>query len=152
MSDPITFESASPRLGLPLLFAGQAQKEAFVNEALSIIDGLAHGAVEGELASPPSTLADGQAWLIGSSASGAWTGHSGQIALRQSGQWIFVEPQDGMRLLNRSTGQDMRRAGNVWRAPSVPGAPSGGTVVDAEARATLTALLVALRQAGIFPL
>lgn len=151
MTDPISFDSISPRLSLPLLFAGQAQKEVFVNESLSIIDGLLHGAVEAELATPPSTPADGQCWLVGAGATGAWTGKAGMVALRQAGQWLFVAPPDGMRLLNRATGQDIRRMAGTWRAPAAPAAPSGGGVIDSEARATLSALILALRQAGIFP-
>lgn len=57
-----------------------------------------------------------------------------------------------MKLLNRTTGQDFRRAGGVWRLASVPAAPTGGSVVDIEARATLAALIAALRQTGVFPL
>jgi len=152
MSDPISFASTSPRMGLPLLFAGQAQKEAFVNEALSLLDGLVHGAVEGEVSAPPATPLDGQAWIVGSAPSGAWSGKTGNLALRQSGQWLFAVPQDGMKMLNRSTGQELRRAGGSWRIASVPAAPSGGSVIDTEARATLTALIAALRQAGVFPL
>jgi len=152
MSDPVSFESVTPRLGLPLLFAGQAQKEVFVNEALAILDGITHAAVEGELASPPATPPDGQAWLIGAGASGEWAGRTGQVALRQSGQWLFLLPRDGLKVLDRSTGQDRRRAGGAWQTPSVPAAPSGGSVIDTQARATLTALIAALRQAGIFPL
>lgn len=33
MTEPVVFTSASPRFAIPLLFAGQAQKEVFVNEA-----------------------------------------------------------------------------------------------------------------------
>jgi len=42
MTDPITFDSTSPRFGLPLLFSGQVQKEVYLNEALSRLDGLTH--------------------------------------------------------------------------------------------------------------
>ncbi len=43
MSDPVQFEGATPRFALPLLFAGQAQKEFFVNEALLRADMVLHG-------------------------------------------------------------------------------------------------------------
>jgi len=117
-----------------------------------LLDGLVHGAVEGEVSAPPATPLDGQAWIVGSAPSGAWSGKTGNLALRQSGQWLFAVPQDGMKMLNRSTGQELRRAGGSWRMASVPAAPSGGSVIDTEARATLTALIAALRQAGVFPL
>ncbi|MBC2665041.1 DUF2793 domain-containing protein [Novosphingobium flavum] len=152
MSDPITFDSVSPRLGLPLLFAGQAQKEAFVNEALSILDGLSHAAIEAEQAAPPAAPLDGQAWLIASGASDDWSGRAGQVALRQGGQWLYVAPRDGMRLLNAATGQDLRRVGGAWRKATALAPPSGGTVVDAEARNAIAAIFSAMQQAGIFPL
>lgn len=152
MSDPVSFDSTSPRLALPLLFVGQAQKEAFVNEALSRLDGLLFCAVESELATPPASPIDGHAWLVGTDPTGDWAGRTGYLALRQSGQWLYVSPQDGMRVLNRTTGQDWRRAGGIWRSATVPAAPSGGSVVDTEARAQLAALIAALRQSGVFPL
>ena len=69
MSDPITFASASPRLGLPLLFAGQSQKEFFVNEAHALVDALLHAAVEGEADAPPSAAEEGECWLVGDAPS-----------------------------------------------------------------------------------
>ncbi len=62
MSDPIVFETATAKFELPLLFAGQAQKEFFVNEALSRADLLLHCAIEGETAAPPPAPQAGQVW------------------------------------------------------------------------------------------
>lgn len=150
MSDPLTFDSATPRLALPLLFVGQAQKEAFVNEALSLVDGLLHCAVEAVLNTPPATPLDGQAWLVGAIPAGAWSGRAGHLALRQGGNWIFVPPRDGMRVLDRSTGQD-RRYRDEWRAPAVPAAPTGGATIDAEARTAIAGIIASLREAGVLP-
>lgn len=150
MSDPILFDSISPRFGLPLLFAGQSQKEAFVNEAHALADALLHCAIDGEAAAPPPSPADGSAWLVAISATGAWAGQEGRIACRQAGNWLFVTPRDGMRILDRTTGQERRYLG-AWRVPEAPVEPSGGSVVDAEARAAILELVGALRTAGVFP-
>ena len=107
-----------------------------------------HGAIEAELAAPPASPADGLCWLVASGATGDWTGQSGTIAARQAGNWLFFAPCDGMRLLNRATGQEIRYLAG-WKNPVRPAAPSGGTVVDSEVRSAFAALCTALVDAGI---
>jgi len=148
MTDPISFTSATPRFGLPLLFSGQSQKEFYVNEAHALADALLHATCEGEAADPPAAPAEGDAWLVGTGATGAWAGADGKMASYQAGNWLFAAPNDGMRLFDRSTGQMLLyHAG--WQRPAAPAAPSGGTTVDAEARAAIGDLVSALIQAGI---
>lgn len=149
MPDPL-FDSRTPRLDLPLLFAGQSQKEGYVNEIAARLDALLHCAIEAELAAPPAAPVDGQSWLIAAGASGDWSGKSGQIVMRQSGNWLYAQPSDGMRLFNRTTGQEVLfNAG--WQAASRPAVPSGGTTVDAEARTAIAAIITSLTTAGIIP-
>jgi hypothetical protein len=148
MSDPIVFTSASPRWRIPLLFAGQFQKEVFVNEAHALTDALLHPAIEGEADDPPAAAAEGESWLIGDAPTGAWADHAGDLASYQAGGWIFAVPRDGVRLLDRSTGQEIRYRGG-WQRPATPAAPAGGTTVDAEARAAIAELVAALIAGGV---
>jgi hypothetical protein len=150
MSDPIVYQSASARFGLPFLFAGQAQKELFVNEAFARLDLLLHPAIEGELAAPPAEPGDGLAWLIGDAASGAWQGHDGAIAGYSGGDWIFLVPIPGLRVWDRTHAQTLLHDGNGWRRLDPPPAPSGGTTIDTEARVAIINLIASLREAGIF--
>lgn len=148
MSEPISFTSSAPRFGLPFLFAGQVQKEFFVNEAHALTDLLLHAAVDGEAGIPPSAPADGECWLVGPGASGEWSGHEGQIAGRIGGVWKFASPRDGTTVFDRSTGQTVLFNSGWCRVPS-PAAPAGGAVIDIEARESVTQLIETLRNAGI---
>lgn len=149
MPDPL-FDSRTARFDLPLLFAGQAQKENFVNEMAARVDTLLHLAIEGEQAAPPASPVDGQAWLVASGATGDWTGQTGKIAARQAGNWLYAAPRDGMKLLNRATEQEIRFSGG-WKVAMRPSVPSTGAVVDSEARSAISAILTALTTAGIVP-
>jgi hypothetical protein len=147
MPDPIAFTSASPRHGLPSLFAGQSQKEFFVNEAHAVIDALLHPAIEGQRNDPPAAPAEGETWLIGTAPTGIWADHAGKLASYQSGGWIYAAPRAGMRVLDLSSGQDIRYV-DGWVRPEAPVVPSGGATVDVEGRAALAALMAALVAGG----
>lgn len=149
MPEAATFTAATPRHALPLLFAGQAQKEFYVNECLARIDVLLHAAVEGALSAPPTEPATGACWIVAGGASGDWLGLEGYLAGWDGEQWTFVQPRPGMVLRNNGTGALLRYDGG-WAGIVSPAAPAGGAVVDTEARATLSSLLNALTEFGIF--
>lgn len=149
MPDPL-FESRSTRLGLPYLFAGQSQKEGYVNEVTARLDALLFAVIEAQLDTPPTTPADGQCWLVGPAPTGDWAGQAGAIAAREGGNWLFLAPIDGLRVLDRATGQKRHYLGG-WHAPMTPGAPTGGATIDAEARSALAALVSTLVEAGVLP-
>jgi hypothetical protein len=150
MPDPFIFDSTSPRFGLPFLIPGQAQKEAWVNEAVARADALLHCATEGIRADPPSSPTDGETWIIASGATGTWAGKDAMLAARQGSNWLYFEPRDGMRVYDRATGQEWIFS-TTWQAATAPAEPSGGAVVDSEARAAISQLIAELRIAGVFP-
>ncbi len=81
-------------------------------------------------------------WLFGFLA-------QSKIAIWIGGDWRYLIAHDGMRLWNRSNGRDSIYTGGVWRSGPIIANPSGGVVVDTEARATLSAMLQYFRLIGI---
>lgn len=148
MPAPIDFPNSTNVLGLPLLFTGQAQKEFFVNQAFAMIDALLHRTVVGSGDAPPVDAVDGNVYRVTALASGAWAGKEDALAVQIAGYWHFVAPLEGMCVFDRSSGQRLIFR-NQWEAANAPTEPSGGAVVDTEARAAINALLNELSRVGI---
>lgn len=149
MTQPIEFTNSSPRFKLPFLFAGQAQKEFFVNEAHALADILLHTCVKGEAPSPPSESVDGDIWIVAPAATDEWEGRDGQLAGLQAGAWKFAAPSAGMRIFDQATGQFIVNLGG-WIRAEPPTNPDSGQTVDSELRTAFAQLIEALRNAGIF--
>ena len=160
---------ATPRLALPFILPGQAQKEFHHNESLARIDIALHAAVEGvPLAAPPNTPALGQTWIVAGGAGGAWSGRDGALASWTQGGWRFIEPIPGMLAWNKAEDHWLHWRDGGWRRgelsaaanfvagkkvvgdrqPAVP-SPSGGTIIDEEARAAIDSLTAALKSHGL---
>ena len=150
MTTPIAFPSTTNRFVLPLLSVGQAQKEFFINQALSIVDIVLQGAVDGSLSVPPAEPAPGSCYRILSGAQAEWAGRDGELALWIGGAWTFVSPSDGMRVFDRASG-NVLYFDTAWHAAAEPTLPTSGETVDAEARAAILGLISALRTARILP-
>lgn len=162
--------TATARFALPLLHAGQAQKEMFHNEAVVAIDSLLHPAiVASDIDTPPAAPEPGEAWIVGGTPTGDWEARTDQIATWTDGGWRFAMPRDGMEVWDESLAQPVRyRAGAGWQAgvvlasrveigglqvvgdrgAAIP-APTGGAAIDAEARDAIVAILDALRTHGL---
>jgi hypothetical protein len=161
--------STTERLGLPLLTPGQAQKEFFHNEALQALDALVAGCVEGlPQNGPPAAPAPGSSYIVGSAPAAEWATHAGAVASWTSGGWRFQPPAEGMALRVRGSGMVACFRSGAWEVGVLRGSslaidgvkvvgaqasaiadPSGGTVVDVDARAALAAVLGALRSHGL---
>lgn len=140
----------TPRLALPLLAAGQAQKEITHNEALALIDALLCPVAEAVgLNTPPAAPADGQAWIAGPAPVGAWTGKARQLAIATIGGWRFADLPEGAHVLVGPEAVVWRRVASGWQAPVTISSASGGTIVDSECRAAVSALISALAAQGL---
>jgi hypothetical protein len=159
----------TPRFALPFILPGQAQKELFHNEALVLVDAVLQAAVEeGPRAAPPASPQPGQCWIVAGAASGAWSGRDHCLAISTDGGWRFVAPIAGMRVWDKAAAVPRQWDGNAWsggrvacaglsiggldvvgeRLPAVP-SPSGGTIIDAEARTAVAAVIAALKSHGL---
>lgn len=161
--------SQTPRLAIPFLSAGQAQKEVSHNEALQLLDALVAPAVEAApQASPPASPGIGHCYLVGGSPTGAWSGQAGKLAQYSAGGWRFIAPVEGMSVYERSSGQPATYRQGAWDIGQLRGAslivggqqvvggrgaaiagPSGGSTIDAEARAAVGLILGAMRAHGL---
>ncbi len=140
----------SPRLSLPLLAAGQAQKEVTHNEALALLDGLLSPMIENATTTvPPANPASGAAWLVASGATGAWQGEIGRIAIATDGGWRFVSPFEGLLLWDRAQGTQRRFHNGAWVLPNNLALPAGGATIDAEARTALANIAALLGKWGL---
>ena len=137
------------RLDLPLLAVAQAAKEMTVNEALTLLDAAMQPVVEGEAGAPPTSPTPGQGWLVSSGATGAFAGHADAIAVWTAGGWRFVTPFEGMAVWRRDIGVVARMGSSGWFSEAAISAPSGGSMIDIEARAAITMILARMRDCGM---
>jgi Protein of unknown function (DUF2793) len=157
----------SPRLALPLIAPGQSQKDVTHNEALLALDRMVTlAAVSRSLASPPASPLVGQMYIVPPAGAAAWGQPVGTLMQWQGSGWLAEPPRDGqialvidemVMLVHQGSWQaswpvsGLAIAGRqVLAVPpaSVPAA-TGGSTVDAQARATLAALIQALQQQGL---
>lgn len=157
------------RLALPMIAAGQAQKELSHNEALAALDLLVQAAADGVgINTPPGSPAAGQCWIVGAAPTGAWSGQAGALAGWTGGGWRFVAAREGMTVWTGGASGFARYSGGAWVAGALAGQtlslggvqvvgeqgpaiaePTGGSVTDAAARAAIGAILTTLRTHGL---
>jgi hypothetical protein len=157
----------TPRLGLPLIAAGQSQKDVTHNEAVLALDRMvALAAVSRTQLAPPVTASPGEIQIVPAGGAAAWGHPEGSLAQWQGAGWQSQMPRNGQLALVEDEGL-MLLYRNGWQAlfpvlglqidgrtvlaapPVAISSPAGGTTVDVEARVVLNALLSALVDQGI---
>lgn len=157
----------TPRLGLPLISAGQSQKDVTHNDALLALDRLvALTVVSRTAASPPANPEPGDVQIVPPAGAAAWGQPAGTLMHWQGAGWLPVPPQEGqVALLLDEAVMLVQRGGwqALWpvagltiagrsvlaAAPASVAAPGGGATVDVQARAAIAAIITALQLQGI---
>ncbi|WEJ33152.1 DUF2793 domain-containing protein [Devosia sp. SD17-2] len=125
------------RLELPFIVSGQALKFITRNEALERLDMLVQPVVEDAgITSPPMSPLPGAAYIVPTLASGAWSGHGGEIAAYQAGAWRFYDPAPGWQVFDRESGALKILSGSAWVAVAAIGDGLPQLGVNASAHGT----------------
>ena len=106
--------SNTARLNMPNLVSGQAQKEITHNMALQRLDAFVQTAVESMTLVIPPVGVEGNLYVVGATATGAWAGKEGQLAYYIGGTWAFYVPFEGMRIWNKATAEAMVYKTATW--------------------------------------
>jgi len=105
----------TPRAALPELSQSQSLKEVTHNMALRIIEALCVGGVESlSVTAPPGSPTDGQIWIVGTSATGAWAGQDKKLAHFTNGAWAFYAAQASWNFWVTDIGMRYRFDGTNW--------------------------------------
>ncbi|WP_348646357.1 DUF2793 domain-containing protein [Erythrobacter sp. F6033] len=106
-------------------------------------------AVDASLSEPPTNAENGATFRITPEGTGEWMGQDNKIAIKIADSWNYFEPNEGMRVFDRTADRFLLfRSG--WVEAIAPDIPSGGQIIDNQARAAIEDLIQALRNAGIF--
>lgn len=142
--------SVTPRLSLPLLAAGQAQKHVTHNDALTRLDALIQLAViSRSQAAPPAAPTELDAYLVPSGGTGAFAGQENRLALFEDGGWSFLAPRKGWQCWIEDEAELQVWTGSLWRRAS-PLSSEGASLWGVNASADATTRFAVSAAASLF--
>lgn len=104
--------------GLQFMAASQNQGEVVFNQMLMWLELLSFRNIiksQGDN-TPPGSPATGDAYILGSSPTGAWAGHANDLALYYGG-WLFLDVVNGMRFWIDDEDIWFHRVDGIWAVP-----------------------------------
>lgn len=122
--------TATPRLGITQLEEGQSLPEQVSNEAWRVLEQFASRGIviDKDLATPPGSPADGDAYIVAAAATGAWTGWHNRIAFYLSTGWVSIIPTEGTKAYVQDENREYEWNAVNWAVPttvSYEGGPPG---------------------------
>lgn len=108
--------TTTPRFGATHLTEGQSLASVPVNEQMSLWDALVGLAVlDRDLTAPPGSPSNGDAYIVATGATGAWSTKDGKVAVYRSG-WVFFTPPLGLAAWVADEKQFFYYDGTSWVA------------------------------------
>jgi hypothetical protein len=89
--------ATTPDLGIPFIDGSQFQPDVTLNEAIVMLQAMMTGVITVGENDPPTGSPgpqDGDAYIVGTSPTGAWVGRENCIAIQIEGEWRFVPDRD----------------------------------------------------------
>lgn len=92
-----------PNMNLPIGWDPETAESGWgesYNEAMAAIGSLSQlSVIDRDLSSPPGSPSNGDRYIVADTASGAWEGQEGNVAvwLSHLSAWVFFEPRIGWR-------------------------------------------------------
>ncbi|MBN8553776.1 MAG: DUF2793 domain-containing protein [Caulobacterales bacterium] len=122
-SQEVPMTEITPRLGLPIIAAGQAQKHVTHNEALMVLDSLVQGMARSRtLTTEPVLALDGDAYILPPGRTGpSWSLMPvGDLAVVRDGTWTTLSPPEGTVLFVLDEALQAVRGADGWRSVISP--------------------------------
>ena len=105
----------TPNLGLSLMKAAQVQTHVTHNETLQSLDAIVQlSAISINITAPPSSPSDGDTYIIGSSATGDFSGHDKEVVYYDGTNWLFHTPKKGWLAWDQSNSTIIYYDGSAW--------------------------------------
>jgi hypothetical protein len=115
--NPTATPPTTLNFAFPLMYSNQAQKDVVLNTDLVAIDSLIQlNVIDLGTDAPPSSPADQDKHIVGTSPTGAWTGQANAIAIYQANGsfWTFYAPQTGWVAFNVANVSLYSWSGTAW--------------------------------------
>ncbi|MEM9966721.1 MAG: DUF2793 domain-containing protein [Pseudomonadota bacterium] len=114
-------QQVSATLSLPYIQPAQAQKHVTHNEALRILDAVTQlSVISATETAPPNLPLEGDRYIVGASATGAWAGQDASLAIWIDSSWHFFSPNVGWRADVGGSGDLLRYDGTDWQNTAEP--------------------------------
>ena len=86
----------TPRFNTPFALTSGQKTDATLNDLIRLFDAMTHPLIlDKDLTAPPGGESTGDAYIVGASATGDWSGKDDDIAVYWYGTWHFLTPWNG---------------------------------------------------------